>query len=96
MSTLVLLEVTAKADCVDAVTEFFQTHLPDTRKYDGCQNITAYEHEDGRVFVQVQHWDSKEHYQKYLAWRVESGVLSVLEPLLDGEPSIRFFDPIDA
>ena len=45
--------------------------------------------------IQVQRWDSKEHYQKYLAWRVETGVLGELEPLLAGEPSIRFFDPID-
>ena len=95
MSTLVLLEVTAKADCVDAVKEFFRTHLPDTRKYDGCQELTGYEHEDGNIIVQVQHWDSKEHYQKYLAWRVESGVLAELEPLLDGDPSIRFFNAID-
>lgn len=96
MSTLVLLEVTAKAECVDDVTEFFRTHLPDTRKYDGCQDVTVYLNDDGKSFVQVQHWDSEAHYQKYLAWRVESGVLSVLEPLLDGEPSIRFFNPIDA
>ncbi len=76
MSTLVLLEVTAKPECVNDVKEFFRTHLPDTRRYEGCQGITVYEHEDGRVFVQVQHWDSKEHYQKYLAWRVESSVSS--------------------
>ena len=38
-------------------------------------------------------WDSKEHYEKYLQWRVESGVLEdfsnkyVLE-----EPVWRYFD----
>ena len=95
MSTLVLLEVTAKPECVDAVKEFFRKHLPDTRKYDGCQDVSGYEHEDGGTIIQVQRWDSKEHYQKYLAQRVESGVLAELESLLDGNPSIRFFDPID-
>ena len=95
MRTLVLLEVTAKAECADDVTDFFRTRLPDTRSYDGCQDITVYANDDGRSIVQVQHWDSEEHYQKYLAWRVETGVLSVLEPMLDGDPSIRFFNPID-
>ena len=95
MATLVLLEVTAKPECIDDVKAFFRRHLPVTRRYDGCQGIQGYEHEDGGTIIQVQHWDTKEHYQNYLAWRVETGVLAELEPLLDGEPSIRFFDPID-
>ena len=30
---------------------------------------------------------SLEHQQKYLAWRVETGLLDLLEPLLDGGAS---------
>ncbi len=96
MSTLVTLEVVAKAESVQELKDFFKRHLPDTRSYDGCQDITAYLNEDGRTIVAVEHWDSKEHYQKYLAWREETGVLADLAAMLDGEPTIRFFDPIDA
>jgi len=95
MRTLVLLEVTAKAESVDDVIKFFRTHLPDTRSYDGCRDITVYVNDDGRSIVQVQHWDSEGHYQKYLAWRAETGVLSELESMLDGDPSIRFFHSTD-
>jgi quinol monooxygenase YgiN len=95
MRTLVLLEVTAKEESVDDVIQFFRTHLPVTRSYEGCRDITVYVNEDGRSIVQVQHWDSEEHYQKYLAWRAETGVLSELESMLDGDPSIRFFQSTD-
>ncbi len=96
MSTLVTLEGIAKAESVQELKDFMKRHLPDTRSYDGCQDITAYLNEDGRTMVAVEHWDSKEHYQKYLAWREETGVLADLAAMLDGEPTIRFFDPIDA
>ena len=96
MSTLVILEAIAKAESVRELENFLQRHIPDTRNYDGCHDITAYLNEDGRTIVMVEHWDSKEHYQKYLAWREETGVLADLGVMLDGEPTIRFFDAIDA
>ncbi len=96
MSTLVTLEGIAKAESVRELEDFLKRILPDTRSYDGCQDITFYLNEDGRTFVAVEHWDSKEHYQRYLAWRDETGVLAALGAMLNGEPTIRFFDPIDA
>ncbi len=96
MGTLVILEAIAKAESVRELEDFLQRHIPDTRNYHGCQDITAYLNEDGRTIVMVEHWDSKEHYQKYLAWRDETGVFADLGAMLDREPTIRFFDAIDA
>ncbi len=96
MGTLVILEAIAKAESVRELKDFLQRHIPDTRNYDGCQDITAYLNEDGKTIVMAEHWNSKEHYQKYLAWREETGVLAELGAMLDGEPTIRFFDAIDA
>ncbi len=96
MGTLVIFEAIAKAESVRELEDFVQRHLPDTRSYDGCQDITGYLNEDGRTIVMVEHWNSKEDYQKYLAWREETGVLADLGAMLDGEPTIRFFDAIDA
>jgi quinol monooxygenase YgiN len=70
-------------------------HIPDTRSYEGCQDITAYINEDDKTIVMVEHWDSKAHYEKYLAWREETGVLSDFGALLEGAPMIRFFDVLD-
>lgn len=58
--------------------------LPDTRAFDGCRDIkTLYEGESD-TFVLIEKWDSAEHYDKYLAWRVENGLGALLEPLLKG------------
>ncbi len=96
MGTLVILEAIAKTESVRELEDFLKRHLPDTRSYDGCQEITSYLNEDGKNVVIVDQWDSKEDYQKYLAWREETGVIADLGAMLDREPTIRFFDAIDA
>ena len=68
MATLVQLEAKAKPECVQEVIDLLRPRLPETRDYDGCQEITAYLNDDGHTFVFVELWDSKEHYDKYLAW----------------------------
>ena len=94
--TLVLLEVVAKSECVEQLKDMVKKIFPDTRAYEGCQGVTAFLNDDGRTFVMVEHWDSKEHYEKYLAWRTETGVLAKLVSLIEGAPSIRYFETVEA
>ena len=97
MSTLILLEGTAKAGQIDELLALLRKELPATRSYEGCRGITAHTgSEDDHAIVLVEHWDSAEHYQKYLAWREETGVLAQLSALLEGPPAIRYFDSRDA
>ena len=96
MAVLVLLEAKAKADAVDSLKDFLRPRLPQTRDFDGCQGIKIYlDPGDGRTFVFVEYWDSKAHYERYLAWREETGELAQLFSMLEGEPSIRYFDQVD-
>ena len=96
MATLVLLEAKARADAVERMKTFLEKRLPETRAYDGCRDITAYlASEDRRTFVFVEHWDSSEHYEKYLAWRTETGVLKELESMIEGGALIRHFEQLD-
>ena len=96
--TLVILEVVAKPECVDSMKEMLKTALPDTRSYDGCQDVTVFLNEDGRTFVLVERWDSKEHYEKYLEWRTDPGAgvtsLDDLGSMIAEEPSIRYWEPV--
>ena len=96
MSILVLVEVLAKAGCEARLVQSLELGLPQTRTADGCHSIHTYLEEDGRTVVAVEHWQSKEHYQRYLAWRVKTGVMDALGQLLEGPPKIRFFSAIDA
>ncbi len=95
MATLVILEAKAKSNTLGQVKELLAKRLPETRAFEGCQSLTPYLNEDGQTLVIVELWDSKPQYEKYLAWREETGVLGEFEALLEGEPSFRFFEPID-
>lgn len=65
---------------------YFESLLPETRAYDGCQQLEVYQNQDepGNIFV-VHRWDSKKHYQKYVDWRTGTGVTAVLRTFLAGE-----------
>lgn len=97
MATLVILEIKVKPEAIPTLKEMLPGLLPDTRKYDGCQSVTFFQQkDDSNTFVAVEQWDSKEKYEKYLAWRTETGVMAKLGELLSAPPSFRFFDPLDA
>lgn len=96
MAVLVLVEAKAKPDMVESIKDFVTPLFPETRAYDGCQGVTMYVEPEGQTFVFVEHWDSTAQYERYLAWRTETGVLDQLVSMLDGEPSIRYFEAVDA
>ena len=97
MATTVMLEVRAKAGTGSDVNRAFQEILPDTRAYDGCHGVDVYRNDDDAdVIVLVEQWESRAHYERYLAWRMETGLLAKLAEALDGDPSIRYFSKTDA
>lgn len=96
MSGLVTLEINAKPDNITDVKELLTELFPDTRSYDGCIEITAYLNGNEYTFLFVEHRESKVKYEKYLAWREETGSLAALGNYFQGPPHIRYFDTIDA
>ena len=66
--------------------------LPDTRAYDGCQSLDVYFNtEDTGNMVMVAFWDSRVHYENYLNWRTETGVLDKVGLMFAEPPIIRYF-----
>jgi len=97
MPVMVLLEGKAKADAVGRLKKALPTLFPDTRKYDGCRGITAYMNaDDGKTVVFLEDWETKAQYERYLAWRTETGVIADLVSMLEAPPSIRYFEQVDA
>ncbi|MGE4092754.1 MAG: putative quinol monooxygenase [Candidatus Binatia bacterium] len=97
MSVVVLLEIQVKPEAVNEVKGFLKQVLPDTRAYAGCQGIDIYSNADepGNM-VFYERWDSRDHYQRYLAWRTETGVLDQLTSKLAAPPKIRYYERVDA
>ena len=91
MSVVVNLQLKVKQDQVPTVLDMFREVLPGTRAYEGCQWVKIVKNlDDDNVLEAVSQWDSKEHYDAYLKWRVDTGVISALTEFLDAEPVFRF------
>ncbi|TDJ62222.1 MAG: antibiotic biosynthesis monooxygenase [Proteobacteria bacterium] len=97
MACTVVLEIQLKSDQIDTAKSTFKEILPDTRAYDGCQGVYVVENQDkAGNLVLIETWESRAKYEKYLAWRQETGVLDALGAMCEGAPSIRYFDPVDS
>ncbi len=96
MSVFVTLEINAKPENTAAVKGLLAELFPDTRAYDGCIDITAYLNDNGYTFIFIENWETKDKYEKYLAWREETGSLAALGALLQGPPTIKYFETVEA
>ena len=43
-----------------------------------------------------KYWDSRQHHEKYLAWRTERGDVQKLMGWFDGEPTASYLDDFEA
>ncbi|MCB1748657.1 MAG: antibiotic biosynthesis monooxygenase [Gammaproteobacteria bacterium] len=97
MTCTVLLEMRFKKEAVDGMAEGFKGLLPDTRSFEGCIEVYPTQNQDDpQVWVIVENWTSRQAYEKYFQWRVDRGDIDNLASMLEGEPSIRYFDRIGA
>jgi quinol monooxygenase YgiN len=97
MSVTVLLEAPVKPEEVSNMKSYLAEILPDSRKYEGCKGMEVYFNtEDEDNMILLERWDSRQHHEKYLGWRTETGVMDKLGGMLAGPPSIRYFERADA
>ena len=87
MSVIVTLELTVKPERLQELKDFFEAVLPDTRAYDGFEGIHVTQDvtDENRV-VLIQYWASKEHFEKYITWRTETGGVDQLMGMLTQPP----------
>ena len=97
MSVSVLLSGTLKDGLVEQFTEICSEAFHVTRAFDGCQNINlTLNVENPHKYVLTEVWDSKKHYEKYLAFRTEDGTVGAIGDMgIDG-PNIDIFDITEA
>ena len=93
MPVSVLLEGVLKEGLVDEFVEICKGAYPVTRAYDGCQGINlTLDVDDPKNYVMTEIWDSKEHYEQYLAFRTEDGTVDAITAMSEEGPVIRIFD----
>jgi quinol monooxygenase YgiN len=96
MSVTVTLEVTAKPESIDALVTMFAENFKQTRVYDGCIDVyMTRSHDDANTLLLVQEWQTRPHYERYLAWRAATGVVDKLAGMAAAAPIIRYFDRLD-
>lgn len=96
MSVMVLFEAPVKPDQISNMKTSLADLFPSTRAYEGCEGISAYFNlEDKARLVMIEHWNTRQQHEKYLAWRTETGVMASLGSMLSGPPIIRYFERLD-
>lgn len=70
-------------------TQMITGALPDTRAYAGCLAAKLWlpENSDSGVWV-YEEWETRDHQAAYFNWRVETGLMDAIGPMLAGEPQV--------
>ena len=90
MKNLVIVSFPAKEGRLDDLKETLKSALPDTRSFDGSISVDTYIEDSTNTVHLIEDWESLDHQSMYLNWRIETGLLDVLEPLLkDGASSLK-------
>lgn len=84
MSATVIAEFPAAEGKFAALCDTMRAALPDTRSFDGCEQVTTLIDGEHETLMLVERWASHDHYDRYLAWRLENGLVELLEPLIRG------------
>ena len=84
MKNLVIVSFPAKEGMLEDLKKTLKAALPDTRKFDGCLSVDTYIEDATNTVHLIEDWESLDHQSRYLNWRIETGLLDVLEPLLNG------------
>ena len=84
------IQLTTKPGLGGEVIELLKSILPDTRAYDG--NLAQYivsDVEDSDKIEGFGRWESKEKFEAYFQWRIDTGFMEKLGEYLAAEPVLR-------
>ena len=80
----------------DDLAQLLREAVPDTRTFDGCIDCAVWRNRDDLDNLAiVETFESREHYDRYFQWRVETGTIDQLGALLAGPPGMRYMDDIE-
>ena len=96
MSVIVYVNMDVKEESLDEFKKYFKEILPDTRSFDGCQGVQLYQSKETPTKMIIHSkWDSEEAQKKYMSWRMDSGALDKIIPMLSDHPNLEFYNIVD-
>ncbi len=91
VSVTVMMDLSVKPERLDELKTALSGLLPDTRAYDGCEGIRINQDlDDPNHVVFIENWASKQHFEKYFAWRTETGVIAQLMGFVTTPPATTY------
>lgn len=95
MSVTVIAATRVKPEAADAFARGMEKTLVETRAYDGCISVHGYRDQDDPTnIIAIEQWESRSHYEAYVAWRRSTGTMDRLAAILQGPVSVQYFDKI--
>jgi quinol monooxygenase YgiN len=93
VSFTVLVELTIKSEFADSYAVRLKAAFPQTRAFEGCEQIVAYRDQQtpGKFFV-LEQWISRTHYERYIDWRRSSGTFDQLAAWSESPMGVRFLE----
>lgn len=93
MSINIVLELNAGQNKLETLLKTLQTILPDTRCYEGCNQVIVLTNQDDPYnIILLENWENREKYEKYLRWREERGDLDALGEMLSQPASLKLYN----
>ncbi len=96
MGLLVLGEAEIKPDALEEMKAYLREILPDTRAFEGNEGIGVYtDRENPTSMLYVEHWRTREDFDRYVAWRTETGAIEKQLGMMARPFTLRMFENIE-
>lgn len=93
MTTIVILDIPATPDTRDAVLKTLTEALDETRAFEGCEGLDLIVNQDDAANILVyERWRERADYDRYRAWRQETGFSESFRAMFPDPPTVRVFD----
>ena len=95
-SILVVIDLKVRPESIGEAREMLLAGLPLIRAFDGCRDAAMHVNQDDEYNVLfIEHWASRQHYERYRAWRVERGDNARLVSMLVEPLTVRAFEVVE-
>lgn len=89
--TTVIVHFWAKPGFEKDLGTFIMPAIPRLTELSGCRGGSLYyDIDEPRLYVLVEHWESREAHQRYIAQIESDGTMDRMRPMLEKEPDRRY------